>query len=155
MSKQHHAYNILGILASVIVVAIVIGIIIYTFGFVGQVKKDITMHDLKIEVLKEGTGNPAVMGDTVIVNYAGMLDDGREFDNSYKRGQPFPVTIGEGRVIQGWEKGLQGIKVGEKRRLTIPPSMAYGDQDVAGGLIPANSTLIFDIEAVEIDPAKK
>ncbi len=138
-----------------VVVAIVIGIIIYTFGFAKQAKKDITMHDLKIEVLKEGTGNPAVIGDTVVVNYLGTLEDGKEFDNSYKRGQPFPVTIGAGQVIPGWEKGLQGIKVGEKRRLTIPPSMAYGDKDVAGGLIPANSTLIFDIECVELKPAHK
>jgi FKBP-type peptidyl-prolyl cis-trans isomerase len=65
------------------------------------------------------------------------------------------VTIGEGRVIKGWEKGLQGIKVGEKRKLTIPPSMGYGAKDVGNGLIPANSTLIFDIEAIEIHPAKK
>ncbi|MES2224241.1 MAG: FKBP-type peptidyl-prolyl cis-trans isomerase [Patescibacteria group bacterium] len=155
MSKQEHTYNILGVIATIIVVAVVIGIIIYTFGFFGKVKTDITMNDLKIEVLTEGTGTPAVIGDTVVVNYVGTLADGKEFDNSYKRGQPFPVTIGEGRVIQGWEKGLQGIKVGEKRRLTIPPAMGYGNQDVGGGLIPANSTLIFDIECVEIHPAKK
>jgi len=155
MSKQQHAYNVLGAIASIIVVAIVIGIIIYTFGFFGKIKKDITMNDLKIEILKEGVGVSAVLGDEVVVNYAGSLEDGREFDNSYKRGQPFPVTIGEGRVIQGWEKGLQGIKVGEKRRLTIPPALGYGAQEVGGGLIPANSTLIFDIEAVEIHPAKK
>lgn len=155
MTKQDHAYNIMGIIASIIVVAIVIGIIIYTFRFTGQIKKDITMNDLKIEVLTEGTGVPAVLGDEVVVHYAGTLENGTPFDNSYKRGEPFAVTIGEGRVIQGWEKGLQGIKVGEKRKLTIPPSMGYGSQDIGNGLIPANSTLIFDIECIEIHPAKK
>jgi FKBP-type peptidyl-prolyl cis-trans isomerase len=145
----------MGIIASIIVAAIVIGIIIYTFRFTGQVKKDITMNDLKIEILKEGTGVPAVIGDEVVVHYSGTLEDGTPFDNSYKRGEPFPVTIGEGRVIKGWEKGLQGIKVGEKRKLTIPPSMGYGAKDVGNGLIPANSTLIFDIEAIKINPAKK
>lgn len=144
----------MAILASVVVVGIVIGIVTYTFNFAHQAKKDLTMNDLKIEVLKEGIGVPAVIGDTVVVNYAGTLVDGKEFDNSYKRGMPFPVTIGEGRVIQGWEKGLQGIRVGEKRRLTIPPSMGYGAQEIPG-VIPANSVLVFEIEAVEIVSAHK
>ncbi len=154
MIKKHHFHHTMAILASVVVVGIVIGIVTYTFNFAHQAKKDLTMNDLKIEVLKEGIGVPAVIGDTVVVNYAGTLVDGKEFDNSYKRGMPFPVTIGEGRVIQGWEKGLQGIRVGEKRRLTIPPSMGYGAQEIPG-VIPANSVLVFEIEAVEIVSAHK
>ncbi len=154
MINKHHAYHTLGIIASIVVAAIVIGIVIYTFNFAGQIKKDITINDLKIETLQDGSGEHAVIGDTVVVNYIGSLQDGSVFDDSYKRGQPFPVTIGEGRVIQGWEKGLQGIRVGEKRRLTIPPAMGYGDHEIPG-VIPANSTLMFDIECVEILPASK
>lgn len=154
MSKQDHAYNTLGVIASVIVAAIIIGIIIYTFKFAGQIKKDIMVNDLKIEVLKEGTGEPAVVGDEVVVHYIGSLEDGHVFDSSHTRGVPFPVTIGEGRVIQGWEKGLQGIKVGEKRKLTIPPAMGYGAREIPG-VIPANSVLIFEIDCVEIHPAHK
>lgn len=141
----------MGILASIIVIAAVIGIISYSFNFAHQAKVDITMNDLKIETLKEGTGTPAKVGDSVSVNYIGTLVDGTEFDNSYKRGQPFTVTIGVGQLIQGWEQGLQGIKVGEKRRLTIPPSLGYGDHEIPG-VIPANSVLIFEIEAMNITP---
>lgn len=151
MSKQNHFHNFSGILASIVLVACVIGAVMYVYGHFKNLKKDITMNDVKIETITEGTGNPARVGDTVVVHYAGTLEDGFEFDNSFKRGEPFPVTIGEGRVIKGWETGLQGIKVGEKRRLTIPPSMGYGDHEIQG-LIPANSVLIFVIEAVEIQP---
>lgn len=154
MSKQSKHDDSMAIFVSVAVALVVIGIIIYTFGFFGKVKQNNAMNDLKIEIMKEGSGPEAKIGDEVVVNYAGTLEDGREFDNSFKRGQPFAVTIGEGRVIQGWEKGLQGIKVGERRKLTIPPALGYGSQEVGGGLIPANSTLIFEIECVEIHSSK-
>jgi FKBP-type peptidyl-prolyl cis-trans isomerase len=153
MSKiHHHAVNILGFVASIIVVASIIGIIAFVLNYFTSFKKDITMNDVKIEILTEGAGVGAKIGDEVVVNYAGSLVDGKEFDNSFKRGQPFPVTIGAGQVIKGWEIGLQGIKVGERRKLTIPPQMAYGDREVGNGLIPANSTLIFEVEAVSIHP---
>lgn len=133
---------------------LVIGLGIYLYTYFNEAKEDIMANDLKIEVLTEGSGNGAKQGDTVVVNYIGTLPSGAEFDNSYKRGQAFPVVIGEGRVIAGWEKGLLGIKVGEKRKLTIPPAMAYGESAIPDGrggyLIPPNSTLIFEIEALEI-----
>ena len=114
---------------------------------------------LKKEVLKEGNGDPASISDTVTVNYLGTLQDGTKFDSSYDRGTPFPVTLGEGRVIPGWDQGLVGVKVGEKVRLTIPPALAYGDSGIPDGrggfIIPPKSTLIFEIEVVKIDKASK
>lgn len=152
MRVAEHVYNISGIIAGIMVAVLLVGGITFGFNYFNNAKKDLMTNDIQIEVLQEGSGIGAKLGDTVVVNYKGSLVDGREFDNSYKRGQAFPVTIGEGRVIKGWEQGLQGIKVGEKRKLTIPPSMGYGSQDVGDGLIPPNSILIFEIEAVEIHP---
>jgi FKBP-type peptidyl-prolyl cis-trans isomerase len=103
---------------------------------------------LVIEDLVVGTGATAVIGDTVTVHYVGTLTNGTKFDSSYDRGQPYPFQIGAGRVIAGWEQGVPGMKVGGKRRLTIPPSLAYGNQTV--GSIPPNSTLIFDIDLLSI-----
>jgi peptidylprolyl isomerase len=100
-----------------------------------------------------GTGAQAKAGDTVTVNYVGMLPDGTVFDASAKHGQAFSFTLGAGQVIKGWDLGVAGMKVGGKRRLIIPPAEAYGNQAV-GGVIPANSTLIFDIELVGVTPAK-
>lgn len=137
----------------VLVIAVVLGVM-YLYKYFSGAKNDIMANDLKIEILKEGTGNGAKQGDTVVVDYIGTLPSGAEFDNSYKRGASFPVVIGEGRVIAGWEKGLLGIKVGERRRLVIPPTMGYGASAIPDGrggyLIPPNSTLIFEIEAHEI-----
>lgn len=103
---------------------------------------------LKIEDIKEGTGSAVKSGDTIVIHYKGTLTDGTKFDSSYDRGQPFETTIGVGQVIEGWDKGIIGLKVGGKRKLTIPPSMAYGAQQV--GNIPPNSTLIFEVELLEI-----
>lgn len=105
--------------------------------------------ELKIEDIEEGTGTDVVeSGDTVVIHYRGTLEDGTQFDSSYDRGEPFQTEIGVGRVIQGWDEGVLGMKVGGKRKLTIPPSMGYGAQEIPG--IPANSTLLFDVELVEI-----
>lgn len=103
---------------------------------------------LKIEDEREGTGSAVVSGDTVEVNYLGTLLNGQKFDSSYDRGQTFSFKVGAGDVIEGWDKGLVGMKVGGKRKLTIPSSMAYGNQSVGG--IPANSPLVFEIELVSI-----
>jgi FKBP-type peptidyl-prolyl cis-trans isomerase len=103
---------------------------------------------LGIEDLVVGTGATAAVGDTVSVHYIGTLTNGTKFDSSYDRGQPYPFRIGAGQVIAGWDQGVPGMKVGGKRRLTIPPSLGYGNQ--AYGPIPANSTLIFDIELISI-----
>jgi len=95
-----------------------------------------------------GTGATAATGDTVTVNYVGTLANGTKFDSSYDRGQPFTFRLGAGQVIAGWDQGVVGMRVGGKRRLTIPPSLGYGGQ--ANGPIPANSTLIFEIELLSI-----
>ena len=103
---------------------------------------------LVIDDLVVGTGATAAVGDTVSVHYVGTLTNGTKFDSSYDRSQPYPFQIGAGRVIAGWDQGVPGMRVGGKRRLTIPPSLAYGNQAV--GSIPPNSTLIFEIDLLSI-----
>lgn len=104
---------------------------------------------LKIEDLTVGTGAEAVAGKTVTVNYVGTLTDGTKFDSSYDRNQPFKFSLGAGQVIAGWDEGVAGLKVGGKRRLTIPPELGYGNQ--ATGSIPANSTLVFEVELLGVE----
>ena len=101
-----------------------------------------------IETTKQGTGDGAKDGDTLVVHYTGTLTDGKQFDSSRGR-TPFEVTLGQKRVIAGWEQGLQGMKVGEKRKLTIPPDLGYGARG-AGAVIPPNATLVFEVELLEI-----
>lgn len=109
-----------------------------------------TVSELNIETTKEGTGDRVVKsGDTISVHYTGRLTDGTKFDSSVDRGTPFTFTIGTGQVIKGWDEGLLGMKVGEKRTLTIPADKGYGATG-AGGVIPPNATLIFDTELVSI-----
>ena len=96
-----------------------------------------------------GTGETAQVGQKIVVNYKGTLLDGTVFDSSYDRGTPFSFTLGAGEVIEGWDKGFDGMKVGGKRKLVIPSEMGYGAQAV--GTIPANSTLVFEVELVDIE----
>lgn len=103
---------------------------------------------VRVEDLVVGTGATAAVGDTLTVNYVGTLTNGTKFDSSYDRGVPFTFRLGAGQVIAGWDQGLPGMKVGGKRRLTIPPSLGYGSSAV--GSIPANSTLIFEVDLVSI-----
>lgn len=110
------------------------------------IKKD---SGLVIEIRQEGTGAQVKSGDTVSVDYRGMFTNGTVFDESYKRGQQFSFTVGGGQVIAGWDEGLLGMKVGEKRRLTVPSNLGYGANDY--GPIPGGSTLIFDIELHKIN----
>lgn len=107
-----------------------------------------TEAKLNIEILAEGAGAGIQNGQTAVVHYTGMLTDGSVFDSSVGR-SPLTLVLGAGRVIPGWELGLQGMKKGEKRKLTIPPELAYGASGVPGA-IPPNATLIFDVEMVEI-----
>lgn len=105
---------------------------------------------LEIVTTQEGTGERVVKsGDNISVHYTGKLTDGTKFDSSVDRGVPFDFKIGQGMVIQGWEQGLLGMKVGEKRTLTIPSELGYGSRG-AGSVIPPNATLIFDVELVSI-----
>ena len=95
-----------------------------------------------------GKGTEAVSGKVVTVHYTGTLKDGTKFDSSVDRKEPFTFNLGAGQVIKGWEQGIVGMKVGGKRKLTIPPELAYGSNPV--GAIPANSTLIFDVELLGV-----
>jgi len=108
-----------------------------------------TASGLKYEVLREGNGPVATAGQTVSVHYTGWLTDGTKFDSSVDRGQPFSFTLGAGQVIKGWDEGVAGMKVGEKRKLTIPSDLGYGDRG-AGSVIPPNATLVFDVELLGI-----
>ena len=103
---------------------------------------------LIISDLVVGTGTEAVAGKHIVVNYKGMLLNGTEFDSSYSRGVPFDFDLGAGQVIAGWEQGFEGMKVGGKRKLVIPASLAYGDRAI--GPIPANSTLVFEVELLDV-----
>lgn len=103
---------------------------------------------LLISDLVVGTGTEAVAGKHIVVNYKGTLMDGTIFDSSYSRGVPFDFDLGAGQVIAGWEQGFAGMKVGGKRKLIIPADLAYGERAI--GPIPANSTLIFEVELLEV-----
>lgn len=108
------------------------------------------IQGMKVEILKQGTGEGAKAGDNIAVDYVGTLPDGAKFDSSIDRKQPFPYTLGQNRVIQGWELGLLGMKVGEKRKLIIPPELGYGSQG-RPPVIPPNAILIFEIDLLKIN----
>ncbi len=115
-----------------------------------SITMDTTITELKIEDQVVGTGDEAKAGNTVTVHYIGTLTNGTVFDASRNRGNDgFTFALGAGQVIRGWDMGVAGMKVGGKRKLTIPASLAYGERAV-GGVIPANSTLIFEVELLKV-----
>ncbi len=107
------------------------------------------MSELQIESLKPGTGAEAVPGKTVTVHYVGMLTSGSKFDSSRDRNEGFTFRLGAGQVIKGWDQGVAGMKVGELRKLTIPPELAYGARGFPP-VIPANATLVFEVELLGV-----
>lgn len=120
--------------------SLLIGFLFFTTG--------IFADELLIQDTKQGLGREAIRGTTVVVHYTGKLTNGKVFDSSVDRGEPFSFQLGQGQVIQGWERGIVGMKEGGKRKLTIPPQFGYGTRAV--GPIPANSTLIFDVELIKV-----
>lgn len=136
------------------VVLIAVGLVFY-LGYRNLSDEEIKpvyqeTEELEIIVLKEGQGKEAQNGDKIKVNYTGIFENGTKFDSSLDRNEPLEFTLGRGEVIEGWDKGILGMKIGEKRKLVIPPSLAYGEYGAAGGLIPPNATLIFEVELLGI-----
>jgi FKBP-type peptidyl-prolyl cis-trans isomerase FkpA len=105
---------------------------------------------LIIEDVTVGEGAAAASGQRVTVHYTGWLTDGEKFDSSKDREEPFQFSLGAGRVIKGWDEGVQGMKVGGTRKLTVPPALGYGARG-AGGVIPPNATLVFEVELLGVD----
>ncbi len=105
---------------------------------------------LKYRIIKEGSGEIAGEGNIVVVHYTGWLENGQQFDSSRDRNEPFRFTLGHGEVIEGWDKGVIGMKVGEVRKLIIPPALAYGEEGFPGGVIPPNATLTFEVELLGV-----
>ncbi|WP_167483228.1 FKBP-type peptidyl-prolyl cis-trans isomerase [Leptospira selangorensis] len=125
-----------------ILTAILISAFVLSLGVFAQ-------NGLVIKDIKKGTGKEAFNGSNVTVHYTGWLTNGKKFDSSKDRGTPFRFDLGAGQVIRGWDKGVQGMKEGGVRKLTIPPELGYGSAG-AGGSIPPNSTLIFEVELLKV-----
>lgn len=148
-------FILLGIL---ILAGIIVGIILIISPHNSNQNKETmknttsTSTGVQITVTTEGKGEESVVGDNVTVNYTGTFEDGKAFDSNvdpaFNHVSPLPFTLGAGQVIPGWDQGVTGMKVGEKRHLVIPPSLAYGPNGY--GPIPGNSTLIFDVELLSI-----
>lgn len=148
-------FNIPGFLVFIVAFVLVLGGVLLLDRGSPQVQNTESMAtpdttNLKIEDEKVGTGEEAVNGKKVTVNYAGTLADGTKFDSSYDRNEPFEFSLGMGEVIQGWDVGVLGMKVGGKRKLTIPPELGYGSAG-AGNTIPADATLIFEVELLKVE----
>ena len=114
----------------------------------------VTESGVKYFDFEEGSGAMVEDGDIVTVHFTGWLEGGEMFDSSLLRGQPIVVIMGEGQVIPGWEEGMRNMKVGGSRQMIIPPDLAFGEEGAGGGIIPPNSTLIFEVEVVDVAPSQ-
>ena len=132
------------VLVSVALVVLIVGF--FTFG---ERKNNLT-DQLIVQDLQIGAGAEAKSGDTVSVHYCGTLTNGTKFDASYDRGEPFQFKLGAGQVIKGWDQGVAGMKVGGKRKLTIPPELGYGARG-SGAVITPNATLVFEVELLGVN----
>lgn len=138
-------------------ILIILGLIIIAIGGLlflkyresPQQNNETSKNGVAIEILKEGNGAEAKNSNTVSVHYTGTLENGTKFDSSVDRGAPFEFTLGAGKVIHGWDIGVLGMKVGEKRKLTIPSALAYGERG-AGNAIPPGAILVFEVELLGI-----
>lgn len=137
-----------------VMIAIFVLLFAYVTYSIIQNNKNKKMQESNISQDTATTSRISVAGDIIVINYSGKLENGTEFDSSYKRGQPFVFQVGVGQVIKGWDEGLIGVKKGDTKQLVIPGDKAYGDQEIKGQdgkvLIPKNATLIFDVEVVEV-----
>ena len=132
----------------IVVVAVILVGTFYIMGRDSEVENVVYPDGLQVTILEEGSGDTIQNGSVAVMHYTGTLDDGTVFDSSIPRGAPFEFTLGAGQVIAGWDLGILGMKVGEKRQLVIVPELAYGPD--ARGSIPPNSTLTFEVELLEI-----
>ena len=140
---------LLGIVVGAAVLAVLVAACAQSQAPPGGGNEVTTASGLKYQDTKVGTGAEAKPGQTAVVHYTGWLTDGKKFDSSKDRGQPFTFPLGGGRVIKGWDEGVQGMKVGGSRKLTIPATLGYGAQG-AGGVIPPNATLVFEVDLLEL-----
>lgn len=151
LSKKKIAISAAVIIAAVAILAAYTDVF-YRLGILKAPSEPVVTGEtaeLQSETLQAGYGDTeAKPGDLVAVNYIGSFTDGTIFDSNLTSGKPFEFYVGKGDVIKGWDEGILGMKVGEKRRLVVPPAFGYGDQ--ANGIIPANSTLVFEVELLEI-----
>src|SRR5512141_2421803 len=127
----------------------IIALLIAVIAGACRKKANMTANGVTWEVIKEGTGASPVPGDAVKVHYTGWLENGTKFDSSVDRNQPFDFIIGVGQVVPGWDEGVMTMRVGGKRKLVIPPQLGYGASG-AGGAIPPNATLIFEVELLDV-----
>ncbi len=126
------------------------GCVVFLAAAITEAGRNLTTPSgLKVEILQEGNGPVPKKGQTVVVHYTGTLENGKKFDSSRDRGEPFSFPLGAGQVIRGWDEGLALMNVGSRARLTIPPQLGYGSSG-AGNVIPPNATLIFDVELLGV-----
>ena len=137
------------LISGFIAIVMLVGIVLLA-EFNKNENKTMNKNGVEIEIIKEGTGLEAKNGNKVSVHYTGTLENGTKFDSSLDRGEPFAFVLGTRQVIRGWDIGVEGMKIGEKRKLTIPSELAYGSRGVPGA-IPPNATLIFEVELLEIN----
>ena len=158
--KVSHNHKFIFLLIPISALAIVLTLLIFSRGSQEQnlnsvdIKGEETMVnidfvELKTEILTEGEGEKCQSGDEITVNYLGTLKDGTKFDSSYDRGEPFTFVLGIGQVITGWDEGVSGMTVGEKRRIEIPSLMGYGKYGT--GTIPPEAGLVFEVELLSIN----